>query len=305
MSPESARPGTAGDVDAGLPPLLARLRAVRVALGEGLEDAEHVRASSSLRAAEFAHREMQRRGERPAQRLVGTGLELAGAPAAADRGRAHRVQQHRLAHPAQPGQHDRALRPRPGDPLEHDVEGVAARRRGRRVRAGAARRRGRTGCGPDPRSDCIGLSSEYRRFRDTAILSSVSHCRDQRAVVGAGDLDDVDLAGDRAAGEHVVDRDQWQDRAVGRPRRGEPGAGLVTRRRRRRAARIVRNWAASGVALKSPPMSTAYPARSCSTLRVVGACRDCHLRNCGAGAGHRRATSPPSPRRCRPGSAAR
>ena len=39
-------------------------------------------------------------------------------------GRAQRVEQHRLADAAQPGEHDRALGPAAGDPLEHDVEGV-------------------------------------------------------------------------------------------------------------------------------------------------------------------------------------
>ena len=33
-------------------------------------------------------------------------------------------EQHRLAHPAQPGQHQRALGAPAGDPLEHDVEGA-------------------------------------------------------------------------------------------------------------------------------------------------------------------------------------
>ena len=38
--------------------------------------------SSGLRVAELAHRLVQRAGQRPAQPLVGAGLELAGAPAA-------------------------------------------------------------------------------------------------------------------------------------------------------------------------------------------------------------------------------
>ena len=72
--------------------------------------------------AELAHRLVQRGGQRPAQRLVGARLELAGAPAAADRGRAQRVEEHRLADAAQPGQDQRALRPLGGHAGEHDVE---------------------------------------------------------------------------------------------------------------------------------------------------------------------------------------
>ena len=36
--------------------------------------------------------------------------------------RPERVQQHGLAHPAQPGQHHAALRPAAGDPLQHHLE---------------------------------------------------------------------------------------------------------------------------------------------------------------------------------------
>ena len=67
---------------------------------------------------------MQRAGQRAAQRLVGAGLELAGPPALADGLAAQRVEQHGLADPAQPGQHQRPLGPVPRDPLQHDVEGA-------------------------------------------------------------------------------------------------------------------------------------------------------------------------------------
>ena len=114
--------------DAGVPPV-AQLRgpapgpAGRLALGERLDDAERVVAGATCRA-QLAHRLVHRRREGAAQRLVRPGLELAGAPAGAHRGRAQRVEQHGLADPAQPGEHDRALGAAAGHPLEHDVEGV-------------------------------------------------------------------------------------------------------------------------------------------------------------------------------------
>jgi hypothetical protein len=76
------------------------------------------------RVAELAHGNVEGGRQRAAQPLVGTRLQLAGAPVRADRRRAKRVEQHRLPDPAQPGQHDRALRAAAGDPFEHDVEGV-------------------------------------------------------------------------------------------------------------------------------------------------------------------------------------
>jgi hypothetical protein len=71
---------------------------------------------------DLAQRHVQRRGDRPPDRLVRSGLDLAGAPEPADRLRAQLVEQHGLADPAQPGQHQAALRPAAGHPLEHDVE---------------------------------------------------------------------------------------------------------------------------------------------------------------------------------------
>ena len=84
---------------------------------------------------ELAQRHVQRRGDRPSQRLLGAGLDLAGAPAAGDRGGAELVEQHRLADAAQAGEHEGTFRPAVRDPLEDDVErrqlGVAAGELGR------------------------------------------------------------------------------------------------------------------------------------------------------------------------------
>ena len=77
---------------------------------------------SASGVAELADRLVQRAGQRPAQRLVGPRLELAGPPALAHRLAAQRVEQHGLADPAQPGQHQRPLGPTPRHPLEHHVE---------------------------------------------------------------------------------------------------------------------------------------------------------------------------------------
>ena len=55
---------------------------------------------------------------------VGPGLDLAGAPAGADRHRAQRVEQHGLADAAQAGEHQAALGPAARDPLEDDLERV-------------------------------------------------------------------------------------------------------------------------------------------------------------------------------------
>ena len=69
-----------------------------------------------------ADRLVQGAGERPAQTLVRSGLELAGAPALADRRRAQRVEQDRLADPAKPGEHQGSLRSPLRHALEYDVE---------------------------------------------------------------------------------------------------------------------------------------------------------------------------------------
>ncbi len=85
MSPESARPVTAGTSMPGCHRSRSCSLGSSTALREGLEDAEHVPRLVSVRRAELAHRQVQRRGQRLAQRLVRPGLELAGAPARAHR----------------------------------------------------------------------------------------------------------------------------------------------------------------------------------------------------------------------------
>ncbi len=93
------------------------------ALGEGADDAEHVVDLVRVGVTQLPHRLVEGARQRPPQRLVGARFELAGAPALADRGRPQRVEQHRLADPPQPGQHEGPLRAAAGHPLEHDVEG--------------------------------------------------------------------------------------------------------------------------------------------------------------------------------------
>ena len=74
------------------------------------------------------------------QRLVGPGLDLAGAPGALDGQAAQRVEQHRLADAAQAGEHHAAVGTAGGDPFEGDLEllqlAVAAGQLGRAL-AGA------------------------------------------------------------------------------------------------------------------------------------------------------------------------
>ncbi len=125
-----------GRIDPGLPPVPqpGRRRPGRgsrctrptagdvLALRERLEHPEDVVALLAVRRAELADGEVQRGGERTAQRLVGPGLELARPPAPPDGGRPQRVEQHRLADTAQPGEDDAAFRPAAGDPLQDDVE---------------------------------------------------------------------------------------------------------------------------------------------------------------------------------------
>ena len=128
MSPESARPVTAGTVDAGVPPV-AQLRAPRpdrrrLALGERLDHAERVVAGTTGRA-ELAHRLVH--GATASGRRSdwsGRASSLPVPQPAPHRGRAQRVEQHGLADAAQPGEHHRALGAPAGHPLEHDVERV-------------------------------------------------------------------------------------------------------------------------------------------------------------------------------------
>ena len=109
-------------VDARVPLVLEPRSGPGVALGEGADHAEHLVGVVGSRVPELAHRLVQRRRERSAQPLVGAGLELAGAPLAADGGGAQRVEEHGLAHAAQAGEDQRPLGPAPLDPLQHHVE---------------------------------------------------------------------------------------------------------------------------------------------------------------------------------------
>ena len=151
-------------VDAGVP-LLAQL-GVRagLALGEGLDHAEDVVDVVGLRVAELADRLVQRAGQRPAQPLVGAGLELAGPPATPYGRRAEGVEQHGLADPPQPGEHQAALGTPAGDPLQHHVEGaqllVTAGQLGRALpRAGGVRVPDRV---HDPTlSACLAISLDF------------------------------------------------------------------------------------------------------------------------------------------------
>ena len=171
MSPESARPRTAGASMPGLHRSLSFASGPASPLGEGPDHAEHVVDSSGSGWPSSRTAWCSALGQRPAQRLVGPRLELAGPPALADRLAAQRVEQHGLADPAQPGQHQRPLGTPPRHPLEHDVERrellVAAGQLGRPL-PGA----GRVGI-PDRvhDSDGIGLSSGFRRFRRAASLT--------------------------------------------------------------------------------------------------------------------------------------
>jgi len=107
-------------------PGVADLRSGRVGLQrEGLDhtqDLVDLRGVRAAAATEFPDGEVQCAGERSTQRLVGPGLELAGSPAPSDSRRPQRVEQHRLADPAQAGEDERAFGPAAGDAFEDDVE---------------------------------------------------------------------------------------------------------------------------------------------------------------------------------------
>ena len=111
------------DVDAQLGDDRA-LGAAGVAGGERLEHAQEVidPVRRPVPGRQLADGHVQRAGDRPPDRLLGPGLDLAGAPQPLHRHRPEGVQQHGLADAAQPGQHHAALRPAAGDPLQHDLE---------------------------------------------------------------------------------------------------------------------------------------------------------------------------------------
>ncbi len=164
MSPESARPRTAG---ASMPGLHCSRSLAAPPASRWAKDRitpEHVVDVVGLRVAELADRLVQRARQRPAQPLVGAGLELAGAPAAGGRRRAQGVEQHGLADAAQPGEHQAALGAAARRPVRGRRRRRAAARRGRRARAGAGRRRARRGSGSGPRLGPIGESSAHPRL---------------------------------------------------------------------------------------------------------------------------------------------
>ena len=116
--------------------------------------------------SDLAHGGVHRLRHRDPDALVGTGLDLAGPPGPPYGLAAQRVEQHRLADPAQSGQHHAPLGPAGGHPLEGHLEllelAVAARQLGRPL-AGAG------GVGVPDRvhvrtvSGCLGNSVEMLR----------------------------------------------------------------------------------------------------------------------------------------------
>ncbi len=125
MSPESARPIAAGTSMPGC----QRSRSL-VGLPGGHPQRERLQYAEKLVdpigrpvvRGQLADGHVQRGRDRPAQRLVGPRLDLAGAPQAGDGLRPQRVEQHGLADAAQAGEDERALGPAARDPLEDDLE---------------------------------------------------------------------------------------------------------------------------------------------------------------------------------------
>ena len=237
-------------VDAGVP-LVAQLGPrAGLALGEGADHAEHVVDLVGLAGGRARAPPGGARRERPAQRLVGAGLELAGPPAAAYGGTAQRVEQHRLADAAQPGQHQRALRAAAGDPLQHDVERrqllVAAGELGRALAgAGGVRVPDRVHDGTV--SGCLALAVDRR-----------GACREPQAVSPEGG---------RAAAP-TAPCGGWA--RAGRPRRGRPAARRSCRGPRRRPAGTTRRTRspATARARRPPPRGARRPAARGRTPRA-------------------------------------
>jgi hypothetical protein len=108
-------------------PAVPQLRAGVVgAQGERLEHGQHL--VDPVRVAvvrgQLTDGHVQGCGHRAAQGLIGPGLDLAGAPQPADRGRAQCVEQDGLADAAEAGEDEAALGTAAGHPLQHHVEGV-------------------------------------------------------------------------------------------------------------------------------------------------------------------------------------
>ncbi len=117
--------GARGHVDARLPPL-PELRAPsgadRRAKAFSTPRKASTRVGSRCRGVSSRTAICSSAGQRAPKRLVGTGLDLPGAPQSSDRLRPQRVEQHGLADAAQSGEDEAALGPPSGHPLEHDVE---------------------------------------------------------------------------------------------------------------------------------------------------------------------------------------
>jgi hypothetical protein len=115
-----------GHVDPRLP-AVAQLGALRGrALREGLEDAEGLVDPLGILVPhrQVADRPVQGGGQRAPQLGLRAGLDLARPPPGPDRHRPQLAEQHRLAHAAQTGEHEAALRPAARHPFEHDLERV-------------------------------------------------------------------------------------------------------------------------------------------------------------------------------------
>ena len=178
MSPESARPVTAGHVDARVPavaqlrgpgrrrPARAGAKALTTPSTWSLGAAGRCRARATARCSAAAS------GRRSdwSGRASSLPVPQPARTAAERRALSSTV----LPTPRSPVSTRRALRAAAGDALEHDVEGVELARRDRRARAGAGRRRGRTGSAPGPRSEAIRLSSVSGIHADTAVGRVVS-----------------------------------------------------------------------------------------------------------------------------------
>ena len=116
-------PADGGHVDAELG-RERPLRRGRIPRRERLEHAQEVidPVRGTVPWRKLAHGHVQCPGDRPPDRLLRPCLDLAGAPELPHRHRPERVQQHGLAHAAQPGQDHAALRATARDTLEHDLE---------------------------------------------------------------------------------------------------------------------------------------------------------------------------------------
>ena len=126
MSPESARPLRAARRCRAASGRAAwpRPGAERRANALSTPSTSSTRSGRAVPHGEVADRPVQRGGQRAAQVGLRPRLDLAGAPAGAHGHRPQLAEQHGLAHPAQSGEHQAALRSPAGDPLEHDLERV-------------------------------------------------------------------------------------------------------------------------------------------------------------------------------------